>query len=109
MCKLRLDRGRFFAVDPLTPDYPHYTPYSFSGNKVIHAIELEGLEEFIFHGNFKDNNGTIFEVINSNDHLKGIVGTMTLDEKKASQKVHFLLYDMRKARPRKRLSKLISL
>lgn len=37
--------GRFFAVDPLTRDYPHYTPYSFSGNKVIHAIELEGLEE----------------------------------------------------------------
>jgi RHS repeat-associated protein len=37
--------GRFFAVDPLTSKYPHYTPYSFSGNKVIHAIELEGLEE----------------------------------------------------------------
>ena len=38
--------GRFFAVDPLAAEYPHYTPYSFSGNKVIHAIELEGLEEF---------------------------------------------------------------
>jgi hypothetical protein len=37
--------GRFFAVDPLTGDYPHYTPYSFSGNKVIYKIELEGLEE----------------------------------------------------------------
>ena len=37
--------GRFFAVDPLTKDYPWYTPYSFSGNKVIHAVELEGLEE----------------------------------------------------------------
>ena len=39
--------GRFFAVDPLTAKYPHYTPYSFSGNKVIHAVELEGLEEYI--------------------------------------------------------------
>ncbi|OGS69807.1 MAG: hypothetical protein A3F91_10725 [Flavobacteria bacterium RIFCSPLOWO2_12_FULL_35_11] len=38
--------ARFFAVDPLTSKYPHYTPYSFSGNKVIHAIELEGLEEW---------------------------------------------------------------
>jgi RHS repeat-associated protein len=38
--------GRFFAVDPLTFEYPHYTPYSFSGNKVISCIELEGLEEF---------------------------------------------------------------
>jgi len=41
--------GRFFAVDPLTADYPNYTPYSFPGNKVIHAIELEGLEEKVIH------------------------------------------------------------
>jgi len=37
--------GRFFAVDPLTMSYPWYTPYSFSGNKVISHTELEGLEE----------------------------------------------------------------
>ena len=37
--------GRFFAIDPLFKDYPHYTPYSFSGNKVIAFKELEGLEE----------------------------------------------------------------
>ena len=37
--------GRFFAVDPLTKDYPWYTPYQFSGNKLIHKVELEGLEE----------------------------------------------------------------
>ncbi len=40
--------GRFFAVDPLSPQYPHYTPYSFSGNKVIAFMELEGLEELDF-------------------------------------------------------------
>ena len=39
--------GRFFAMDPLTSKYPYYTPYSFSGNIVIHAIELEGLEELV--------------------------------------------------------------
>jgi len=39
--------GRFFAIDPLTAKYPHYTPYSFSGNKVIYCRELEGLEEFV--------------------------------------------------------------
>lgn len=39
--------GRFFAVDPLTKSYPHYTPYSFSGNSVINSIDIEGLEEFI--------------------------------------------------------------
>ncbi|QLE02545.1 hypothetical protein HX109_13610 [Galbibacter sp. BG1] len=37
--------GRFFAVDPLFKDYPYYTPFSFSGNKLIGYIELEGLEE----------------------------------------------------------------
>lgn len=37
--------GRFFAVDPLAPKYPHYTPYGFSGNHVINSVELEGLED----------------------------------------------------------------
>ncbi len=36
--------GRFFAVDPLTASYPFYSPYQFSGNRVIDMIELEGLE-----------------------------------------------------------------
>ena len=38
--------GRFLSIDPLAAKYPHYTPYSFSGNRVIDCIELEGLEEF---------------------------------------------------------------
>lgn len=38
--------GRFFATDPLGYKYPHYSPYSFSGNKVIAFTELEGKEEF---------------------------------------------------------------
>ncbi len=36
--------GRFFSVDPLTKDYPHWTPYQFAGLTPIWAIELEGLE-----------------------------------------------------------------
>tara|TARA_R110002072_G_scaffold303067_1_gene492505 strand:- start:2899 stop:3927 length:1029 start_codon:yes stop_codon:yes gene_type:complete len=36
--------GRFFAVDPLSPKYPHNSPYAFSENRVIDGIELEGLE-----------------------------------------------------------------
>ncbi len=36
--------GRFFAVDPLASKYPFYSPYAFSGNRVIDAFELEGLE-----------------------------------------------------------------
>jgi RHS repeat-associated protein len=36
--------GRFFAIDPLTSKYPYLTPYQFSSNQPIHAVELEGLE-----------------------------------------------------------------
>jgi RHS repeat-associated protein len=36
--------GRFFATDPLEAIYPFYSPYQFSGNRLIDMIELEGLE-----------------------------------------------------------------
>jgi RHS repeat-associated protein len=37
--------ARFLSVDPLTKEYPWYTPYQFAGNKPIFAIDLDGLEE----------------------------------------------------------------
>lgn len=37
--------GRFFAVDPLFMEYAYNSPYAFSENTVINAIELEGLEK----------------------------------------------------------------
>lgn len=36
--------GRFLSIDPLVAKYPYWTPYAFSGNRVIDARELEGLE-----------------------------------------------------------------
>ena len=36
--------GRFFATDPLESKYAYYSPYQFSGNRVIDMVELEGLE-----------------------------------------------------------------
>lgn len=36
--------GRFFSGDPLTVKYPFYSPYQYSGNRVIDMVELEGLE-----------------------------------------------------------------
>lgn len=45
--------GRFFAVDPLYRDYPWNSPYAFSENRVIDAVELEGLEK----GELKVMNG----------------------------------------------------
>lgn len=37
--------GKFLSVDPLTKEYPWYTPYQFAGNKTISCIDLDGLEE----------------------------------------------------------------
>lgn len=42
--------GRFFALDPLAPEYPHNSPYAFSENRVIDGVELEGLEVVSIHG-----------------------------------------------------------
>ena len=36
--------GRMWSIDPLTDKYPFYTPYAFSGNRVIDCREFEGLE-----------------------------------------------------------------
>ena len=37
--------AKFLSVDPLTKDYPWYTPYQFAGNTPIRAVDLDGLEE----------------------------------------------------------------
>jgi len=39
--------ARFFNVDPLAEKYPTWAPYVFSGNRVIDARELEGLEPYL--------------------------------------------------------------
>ena len=39
--------GRFASVDPLTHDYPHYSPYQFAGNMPIMASDVDGLEPYV--------------------------------------------------------------
>lgn len=39
--------GRFFTIDPLADKYVYNSPYAFSENRVVNAIELEGLEALI--------------------------------------------------------------
>ncbi|MBM6499722.1 DUF6443 domain-containing protein [Flavobacterium macrobrachii] len=36
--------GRFMSIDPLTEEYHTWSPYVFSGNRVVDSRELEGLE-----------------------------------------------------------------
>ncbi|HAD14991.1 MAG TPA: hypothetical protein DCF33_21400, partial [Saprospirales bacterium] len=39
--------AKFLSVDPLSKEYPWYTPYQFAGNMPIVAVDLDGLEELI--------------------------------------------------------------
>lgn len=36
--------GKFLSVDPITKDYPWYSPYQFAGNNPIKFIDLDGEE-----------------------------------------------------------------
>ena len=36
--------GRFLSVDPISGDYPWFSPYHFAGNTPVWAIDLDGLE-----------------------------------------------------------------
>jgi len=41
--------GRFMSIDPLAEEYNTWSPYAFSGNRVIDSRELEGLEPRSVH------------------------------------------------------------
>ena len=71
--------GRFFTVDPLEKKYPNYTPYSFSGNKVINSIEIEGLEDSFFMAGKKEYEGEVyFELINIHELIQTVTNVLRL-------------------------------
>ncbi len=39
--------GRFLSTDPLTKSFPQLTPYQYSENQPIWAIDMDGLERYI--------------------------------------------------------------
>jgi RHS repeat-associated protein len=47
--------GKFLSIDPLTKNYPWNSPYTFSENRVIDAVELEGLESYVITNTYGDN------------------------------------------------------
>ena len=50
--------GKFMSVDPLSRQYPWYSPYAFAGDKPIIAIDLDGLEDYVVI-NYYSNNGRV--------------------------------------------------
>jgi RHS repeat-associated protein len=84
--------GRFFATDPLFKQYSYNSPYAFSENRLIDAIELEGLELKIinYEIGYHQNGDTYVKKINSVDiwpnwtinmdhgKIKNVVSAMTV-------------------------------
>jgi RHS repeat-associated protein len=40
--------ARFLSEDPLTPEYPWYSPYQFAGNMPIWAVDIDGREPWLY-------------------------------------------------------------
>lgn len=57
--------GRFLSVDPLTDDYPWFTPYQFAGNMPTWAIDIDGME------GDKSPNGTVDKTESEEEKNKG--------------------------------------
>ncbi len=57
--------GRFASIDPLTNAYPWNSPYNFSENDVIRAVELEGLEHKIVIHTIKEYKNGDLEIIDT--------------------------------------------
>lgn len=55
--------GRFLSVDPITKEYPWYTPYQFAGNMPIWAIDLDGLEPVLLGAGVSIGNRTSLAVM----------------------------------------------
>jgi hypothetical protein len=61
--------GRFFSVDPIAKKYPYLSPYSFSENRLVDGIELEGKEYYTVH--VDNNTGETIDVKDHTDTKKG--------------------------------------
>lgn len=77
--------GKFLSVDPLASEYPWNSPYAFSENNVIHAIELEGLEKYItILEKMEDGSIIKVQVITFND-VKGAPQRLNIRNKKTNE------------------------
>lgn len=88
--------GKFLSVDPLTSNYPWYTPYQFAGNKPIWATDLDGLEEIIYTAGFTIVNN-LLKVLNSSTILNEIFKGVSDPSKSANTKVYFTQVDLYKS------------
>lgn len=66
--------GRFLSVDPLVKKFPWYTPYQFTGNKPIWAMDLDGQEDRYYTVNIIRNGLGQVELLNiTEDESKAVL------------------------------------
>jgi RHS repeat-associated protein len=70
--------GRFPQLDPLSWEYPYYTPYQFAGNDPIANVDLDGLEPLNVIGHVGD------AIVTSKSLLQEVVITTAKIAKKIS-------------------------
>ncbi len=76
--------GRFFAVDPLASSFPWNSSYAFSENRLLDAIELEGLEAVLIGKRMSGRK--IIDLINEDEVLSECI-----DNIKSSMGCHDVL------------------
>ncbi|QTY27311.1 RHS repeat-associated core domain-containing protein [Flavobacterium sp. CS20] len=90
--------GRFFAIDPLAKQYPFYSPYQFSGNKVISHRELEGGEELV--SILPPDNKSFFSAVNGKGLQMSIItkGLENIGEKATAFSYTFAYKELAKGK-----------
>jgi RHS repeat-associated protein len=68
--------GRFLSLDPLSPKYPHNSPYAFSENRVIDGVELEGGEYEHYSLRFNFQEGQPMQTVINHDFTQHTVDWM---------------------------------
>jgi len=86
--------GRFLSVDPLAKSYPHYTPYSFAGNKPIQAIDIEGAEELVVTAKGSKFYAKAMLLIMQSEHLQKLMNSISDPSKAATQKIYLTIGDL---------------
>jgi len=73
--------GKFLSVDPLTKNYPWYTPYQFAGNKPIAFVDLDGREDYYYTLVWDENgqNPVISLQKVSNDLIPGFISAVYIN------------------------------
>jgi RHS repeat-associated protein len=80
--------GKFLSVDPLTMEYPWYSPYQFAGNKPIWAIDLDGTEEAYSNVHEQQKQQALLRIENEKIVAMRKIGTIKTWDLSAGKKLY---------------------